>query len=498
MENTTYTIEEQQSGSLRDFLTVLFKNKYKIVTVFLVTVVTVSIVSFLLPPTYEAKSSLLVKIGREYVYRPEGLDKAPVVSVNQEEAINSEINIMASRDLVQKVITTLGVAQIYPELVNSPPSEVTPLEAAIINFSKDLNVAAVKKSNVLEVTFRHKNPRIAAKSLNLLIDFFKEKHSQVYNEPESVFLGNQLSTYEQKLRESETKMQRFKQSNQVYSLDEQLALLLKQRNELDAALKNARSQINGTQKRLSSLNSQMKNMSESKARYTQTERDKIIVEAKSQLLNRQFKERELLTKYPENSISIANVRKEIALATNFIQQQEEDITSKVKTSNVVYQEVEKNALLAQADLDFEIAKERTQRQQLSQLDGEIRTLDLKEKELQNLKRDVSTNDKNYRTYQDRFEEARISGDMNQQKLTNLSVIQTAMPPARPVKPRKLLNIAISAILGAVSGLGYAFFCEYASQGLSNPENAAKRLGLPVLATIDLRKRQICYRKNTSG
>ena len=486
MRDETQDFIDQQSGSLRDFLTVLFKHKCKIMVVFLSTVGTVTIGTLLLPPTYEVKSSLLVKFGREYVYRPEMTDKAPMISVNQEEAINSEINIMSSRDLIEKVILALHVETIYPELVKKPSPAIKPLEAAILEFSKKLSVEVIKKSNVLQVTFQHRDPRIAAKAVNLLVEFFKERHLQVYNGPESQFLEKQFAAYEQKLKNSEDALQDFKQVNKVYSLDEQRGLLLKQRMELDSAHKTSRSHIDGLRKRLSSLNVQMLHISDAKGRYTQTERDKIIVEAKAQLLNLQLKERGLLGKYAESSRLVTNVRKEIAMVTEFLRQQEEDISGKVKTSNVVYQEAEKEALLAEADLSSEMAREKTLGQQLSQLDGEIKALDLNDKKFQVLKREVFTNDRNYRTYLDRFEEARISDDMNRQKLANLSVIQAATAPAKPIKPKKLVNVMLGVILGAVSGLGCAFLSEYASQGLSTPENAEKRLGLPVLATIALR------------
>ena len=486
MSDGNYEIPERQSGSLRDFLTVLFKHKRTIILTFLATVCVVTMVTFLLPPTYEAKSSVLVKFGREYIYRPEMTDKAPVISVNQEEAINSEINIMSSRDLIEKVIVTLQLKTIYPELLENPSATIPPLEAAIIKFTKKLSVEVIRKSNVLQVTFQHKDPQIAAKAVNLLVDFFKERHLQVYNGPESQFLEKQLTAYAQKLKDSEDGLQDFKQKNQVYSLEEQRGLLLKQRMEIDSALKNSRSQIDGLQKKLSSLKVQMKLLGETKGRYTQTERDKIIVEAKAQLLNLQLKEGELLGKYLDNSRPVTNIRKDIGMVTEFLKQQEEDISGKVKTSNVVYQEAEKETLLAKADLNSELAKEKTLKVQLGQIDGEIKALDLNDKQLQVLKRDVSTNDRNYRTYVDRFEEARISDNMNRQQLANLSVIQAATAPAKPIKPKKLVNVILGVVLGAVFGLGCAFFCEYASQGLSSPENAEKRLGLPVLATVALR------------
>ena len=145
--------EQNQTSSLRDFLTVLFKHRNTNLIVFFTVVATVTIGSFLLSPTYEAKSSLLVKFGREYIYRPEvgerGPDMRSLFPLNQEEVINSEIQILTSRDLIEKVITTLKVENIYPDLVEAPPKTMTPLEAAILKFEKKLSVEGIKKSNVI-------------------------------------------------------------------------------------------------------------------------------------------------------------------------------------------------------------------------------------------------------------------------------------------------------------------------------------------------------------
>ncbi len=139
METTNYPIiQDSSGGSLRDFLAVLFKRKAAILTIFLATVITVAVGSFLMAPTYEAGSSLLVKFGREFIYRSEVGDKAPMISFNQEEAINSEINILTSRDIVERVIKTIGLENIYPGLAKNPPAGTTPLEAAVTGFQKKL------------------------------------------------------------------------------------------------------------------------------------------------------------------------------------------------------------------------------------------------------------------------------------------------------------------------------------------------------------------------
>ena len=484
MERYVQYEQEPPSGGLRDFLTILFKHRTKVWVIFLATVLTVTIGSFLIPPTYEAKSSLMVKFGREYVNRPEVGNAQPLLmSLNQEEVVNSEIQILTSRELIEKVLTTLKVETVYPDLAKNPTSNMTPLQAAILALEKKLTVEGVKKSNVIEVAFQHKDPQVAARAVNLLVDDYKEKHLQVFSDPQSSFLEKQLADYEQKLKQSESQMEAYKQKNRVFSLEEQRSLLLKQRMELDTSLKNTNNQVDELQKKLSSLKSQQKVRTEDKSNYTLSERDKIIVEARSRLLSLQLQEQEFLKQYQESNRLVQNTRKDIRLVQEFLKEQETEISGKVRTGNPVYQEVEKETIKAQAELSSQNARAAALAKQLGTLESEIRSFDLLDNEFQTLKREVASNEKNYRTYLERLEEARISEDMNRKKMANISVIQRAEVPAKPIKPKKGLNILLGMILGAVSGLGFAFFSEYTSESFSTPGIAERQLALPVLTTI---------------
>jgi uncharacterized protein involved in exopolysaccharide biosynthesis len=481
--------QRTEASGLRDFLTVLFKHKSTILLTFFAVVATVTVGSFVLPPTYQAESRLLVKFGRENIYLPEvGGEKGPIVAFNNEEVLNSEVKILTSRDLVERVITTLTVERMYPKFVENPPRNLTPLDAAIERFGKDLSVEGVKKSNVIEISFQHKDPRMAAKALDLLMNFFKEKHLQAYSDPKSSFLEQQLADYQQRLQRAQDQMQSFKQKYRVFSLEEQRSLLLRQRSELDTAYKGAVHQVSEIRERQAALRRQMRDVPQDVPLYTETaERYKSLDDAKMQLLTLQLKEQELLQKYKETNPLVANVRLEIRITQDFIQRQEETIKDRVRTGkNVVYQELEKDLIKVQAELPSQEAKAVTLRGQIAQVDSELQALDLREKELENLRREVAVSEQNYKTYLGKVEEARISEDLNRRKVANISVIQEAAVPAEPVKPKKLLNIVLGVILGAVSGLGFAFFKEYTGQGLSTPESAEQRLGLPVLATVALK------------
>jgi uncharacterized protein involved in exopolysaccharide biosynthesis len=498
MEDKTITRQQTPSISLRDLLTILFKHKYMIVSVFLISVIAATIIAFLLPPVYVARAVLLIRFGREYIYRSEVGNQPPVVSYNPEGVINSEITILTSRDLIEKVITALKVENIYPDLANNPSSKMEPMGAAILTFENSLRAEGVARSNVIEISFEHENPEIAARAVNQLVELFREKHLQVYSDSQSPFLETQAGTFGQKLKESENRLEAFKQRKQVFSIDEQGSLLLKQRADLDTSLKSSENRVDELKTKLSSLKAQLKVIPETKNLDTQEVQPEAgesitVGQAKAQLLSLQLKERELLEKYKENNRLVVNVRRDIEMVKEFLRQQEKQGVGatggkgKTQIENVVYQEVQKDMLKTEADLSAELGKVPLLRRQLRETEREIQDLDFKAKELQTLKREAASDEKNYQTYLDKLEEARISEDMNRQKMANITVIQEATVPLRPEKSDKRKIVLMGLLLGACLGIGSAFFFEYAKQGLSTPESAEKRLGLPVLSTFPYKK-----------
>jgi len=489
MENSLYVQNGEATGA-RDFLTVLFKYKVRIVTVFLAVFLPAAIYTFIAEPLYEAEASIMVKMGREYINQPEigTADRGqPVMSLNQEEVVNSEIQILSNRDLIEKVLTTMKLESVYPKLLEKPAPDVKPMEHAIAAFQKNLKVERIKKTTVLRVTFQHANPQIAAKAVNMLVEFSREKHLQVFSDPKSSFLGMQLDVYEQKLQTSENNLQSFKQKTEVFSLDEQRRLLLSQRTDLDTALKNSLNTIQELNNKVLSLKGQIKALTERKSNYTSTERDKIIVETKAKLLDLQLKEQELLKKYTENNRLVVNVRSEINMINSFIKEQERDISEKVRTGNPVYQDTEALLIRAESDLHAQRGKAAVLKQQVAELDGKLRALDFTEKEMLKLKRDQSINEKSYQTYMEKVEAARIADDMNRLKLANISVIQNATIPIEPVRPKKALNLALALVVGGVLGLGSALLAESTSPSFSCAERVERRLGIPVLATISIKE-----------
>jgi capsular polysaccharide biosynthesis protein len=69
------------------------------------------------------------------------------------------------------------------------------------------------------------------------------------------------------------------------------------------------------------------------------------------------------------------------------------------------------------------------------------------------------------------------------KANNVEVIDKAIVPDAPIKPNKVMNVAIAAVLGVMIGLFVVFLIEYLDNKIKTPQDIEKYLGLPILGVI---------------
>ena len=137
----------------------------------------------------------------------------------------------------------------------------------------------------------------------------------------------------------------------------------------------------------------------------------------------------------------------------------------------------------QAELKAIAAKKETLNTQLALYQGKLEQLNLIKEKLDQLQMAVDVHQQNYRLYLTKFEESRISDAMDDKKITNVSLIEPALPPLKPVFPKVLLNIFLGIFFGGFGGLVLAFFTEYLDDSIEKPDDVEKVLQLPVLASI---------------
>ncbi|MCA9500221.1 MAG: GumC family protein [Nitrospira sp.] len=472
-------------GSVRDILTALFKHKTKIITVFFLVFGVVAGYVFTLVPLYEARTSLLLKLGREHIFRPEVGKDNQIVEYNEDAALQSEIEIISSKDLIRRVVSALGVEKVYPEFLDPSLEINNPLEKSVSTFLKNLLPIPVKGSSVLEISYLNPRPEVAAEALNLLVDLLKEKHLQVFSDPKASFLTKQLHTYQEKLEQSEANLQAFKHRHDLSSpLVEQQRRLLDQRANLDSDYKTTKNKLQGLVGKIASLDTQMKTILDNISVST-VEEGGNLEKAKAELFALKREEQKLLTKYTDNSVPVLNLRKEIDQVEQFIlaEQKNERANTIASGKKAMYSELEKERLGAMSESTTLQASSQVIALQIEDLDKNIQRLDELNKELIVLERQRAADEQNYNLYLTRVEEANVSEEMDRLKMANISVIQRAEVPGGPAGRSPILLLTVGAILGILAGAGFGLLLEYFQGAYTRPEQAANDLNLPLLATF---------------
>ena len=470
------TLEFRQS-SFRDFLHVIFKRKNQILLFFAVTVCTVVIGTFVIKPVYEAKAQILVKMGRENLYIPPNSTNSQIMNVNRDNQINSEIELLKSRSLAENVIKSLGPETIYKNLDHKNP---------VLRFQKSLSVEGIKKSDVIAISFKHKDPKMAAKIVNTLANAYFDEHLLVHKNPQSYnFFEDQSQVLKTKLEQSEAALETFKKQNRVTALDEQQKLLLKHNADLNAELNRTLSQEAETKNRILQIRQQLDKTPETIAQGKEVDHNPYLISnLEARLVELQLKQKQLLIKYTPQSRLIKNVKEEIQMVQEKLAQNEKKQYGKSSVGlNTTYQRLQEELFRNQAEGKALVAKREIQNTQLTNFQGKLEQLNQMEVKLNQLEQSVDVNRQNYRLYLAKFEESRISDAMDNKKMANVSLMESAFTPLKQVSPKVLLNIVLAIFLGGFGGLGLAFFGEYLDDSLEKPEDVEKELQLPVLASI---------------
>lgn len=114
------------------------------------------------------------------------------------------------------------------------------------------------------------------------------------------------------------------------------------------------------------------------------------------------------------------------------------------------------------------------------IEAELASIPEKEIAIARLERNRRVNEEIYVMLRSKYEEMRISEAM---KVSGIHVVDEAIIPTVPVKPRKLLNTAIAGILGFFVAVGITFILEQMDTTLKTVEDVERVVSAPILGTI---------------
>ena len=220
---TASTRQPAPSGlDAHGILLILFRHKWKILILALTGIVAAAAVYVLLPPVYESSAKLLVR----YVLERSAIDSVDSKdgtggNRNNDSIINSEMEILTSWDLAAEVAETVGVDRLA-----SKSAGASIKTQAARSISMGLTVSALKGSNVISVSYRHRDPELATLVLSELLSRYFTKHLEVHRSVGAFdFVTQQTDQVRGRLRQTEEELKQFKSKAGIISLPETTAAL---------------------------------------------------------------------------------------------------------------------------------------------------------------------------------------------------------------------------------------------------------------------------------
>ena len=491
--------------SVRDFLTVLFHRK-RIILTFAVTVfVVATLASFLMSPVYETRATILVKKSQAEVPLVPTESSQLIISQLTEEDLNSEIEILKSRQLVEEVLEALGVDESWRKknLVGDAlrglrqilgAAKLSYSEELMLHLQKELEISAVRRSNVIQVSYRSTDPEWATRIVQTLTEHYLEHRTRVYQSPNAVsFFEEQMQEAEERLRRDEQALARFLDESALTMVKSPLGtdplsahkqLVLQQLGRFQNELADAQVAVRGQERTVASFEDRLASEPERLASANRFNQDATTEELERGLVALELHRDALLQDFTPNNRKVRDIDAQIELAEERLRQAQEQVGSINRTEiNPVHQELKAQFLRAEAELEGERARSTSLQNQIAKFSQELEELNEKAFALETLRRDAQTAEEAYLIYGKKHEEARISSAMDENKIINVSIAQPAAKPLKPVAPKKTLNMILAVFLGVFGGLGLAFLTEYFDHTFTTGEDIERRLGIPHLASI---------------
>jgi capsular exopolysaccharide synthesis family protein len=503
-----FHIKEENEINLRYLVQVVMQRIHVVIIMFLLIFIGTILYTVNQSKVYRSETQILVENG----VAAGGVFEQMTPFINNDMVINNEIQIITSRSIAERTINSLLVDYPLDSLYLFDRGDLVENQSFSTKFKKQLRkmfrreeekvltldskkkmyinrllnglqVEPVRETQTINISIESLDPNEAAIILNELVtQYYANDLERVSNAAGKVrnFLEEQINDVEPKLAEIERHLSDFLEKEGVVDLDENAKQLIQKSAEFEAQLFTARAELNIVTEQLTYLKNQLTEKQQQVLDYRLQVANPLIIRLREDIAG---KEKELMDLDPNNS----TVQEKISMI-NDMKKRLEDETRLLINKGYLPGDVDPMAI-NQVILD-----------QIIQLESQKVSLEAKVKEYGKLndyyqglieqipstsisyirlERERQTHERIYLLMKERYEEARIQ---EASQISNVYVIDKAVPKFAPIKPKTNLNILLGFIFGLAAGIGVILLREFMDNSIRSKEDL-ERLGLTVLGII---------------
>ena len=476
----------------RAMLNTFFRHRYKFTSVFLSCFGAALVYCLVSTPRYESDTSLLVKFqaSQSSTRSADSLPSTGIAAaqLERQQILNNQISVLQTQDILTDVLSTLTIKAVYPSYMDEPDPKLR-MAAALARLSKDLDVQAEKNANIIDLTLLHPDPEIAAKVLNTLTDKFVALQSKLYQTGQTAFMEQQLEQARQRLEKSRAAVQAFKASTGIVSQDEERTLLLKQQSDARENLTQAISKQQEAQGRYLKIEDMLKSMPAQIRLSDENDRWKAVDDARQRVTDLLSRQKQLGDNYRADSQNMKTLNAQIAFAQQQLASVSTESAARIRTgANPVHQQAEVDLMVAASDQDGATASRASYEEELVRTQQKLEKLEADSQHLNTLELQQQVDEENFRNYLQAVSDARVTDDLNRQRISSIVVVQTPTIPVTPSRPRIKLILAAGFLLGLAGAITVMLLAEMTDEAFSTADQIETLLGLPVLGTFTMRGR----------
>lgn len=456
---------EMEEMDLREYWDIIVKKRGIVAIVFIVTVLAVTVYSLLATPIYEAFTTVIV---RESGLSMQSMFLEGVMGgTGTANTAQNYMQIMKSRTILEQVSNILGSEDLTPRALE-----------------KAITVQPIQGSDVLKISMESPEPELAQRTVNTLADVFINWNTLYQRDDRRtarLFIEVQLEGAAENLRLAEEELKAYKERERVFSLADETVAKIAQVSQLEANLTETQIAIQEVQERIGQVRASLEREDETLISSTTIAQNTFVTEYRIRLSDLEIRLSSAREKYTDRHPTIISLLAEIEdVKAKLAEEVQRVIGTETMSVNPVHRQLYGNLI----DLEVETmglhARETALLTLIAEQEKELDLLPTRELELARLMRNAKVMEELYLLLRTRYEEARISEVM---QTADVQVIDDAILPENPVKPRVKLNIAIGIVLGLFLGVGLAFLLEFMDNTINDQDDVERWLGLPVLAQI---------------
>jgi polysaccharide biosynthesis transport protein len=454
---------------LYDYLLILRKHQWLILSFLVVVVTIVTIATFRMKPVYSASAKIEIDRENSNIMPFQGADSYDLM-IDLDNYIETQSRILTSETLALQTIRNLSLTA-DPEFSGDATSgaiatgslENQKLPPEIGAFLSRLTVKRIPNTRLMEVSFESTDPKMAAVILNAHLKSYIDQNFKSGYEATakaSGLLQDELQELGEKVRRSEDARIQYERNNQIWAVDEK------------------DDKNNVTTERFADLNKQL----------TDAQSDSLKKEALYEFAK--TGDLDAVPQLRDNAAiqDLQRKRADLAVQYSDLVNQYGPNYPKVQRLQAQMKEVddqmarERKGIITQLESEYRQAKQREEllSRALDQQKLEVNAMSEKMIQYNILKREAEANKSLYDGLQTKLKEAQISSGL---RSSNIRIVDPAMIPSTPTRPAKTRNITLAFLVGLVGGIGLALLREYLDNTVKTPDDVETLAKLPSLAVV---------------